>query len=110
MPQITGHWEEIVGDQFVVEQRAYDPPAELARITESITKLNPGQKLVYDQILASVLRSDSQGRPQGNPFFVHGPEGTGKSFTWNTLAASCRGRSLTVLCVVFSRICLSHSH
>ena len=81
MPQITGYWEEIVGNQFVAEQRAYDPPAKLARATENIARLNPGQKLVHDQILASVLRSDSQGRPQGRPSFVHGPGGTGKSFT-----------------------------
>ena len=104
MPQITGHWEEIVGNQFVAEQRAYDPPAELARATENIARLNPGQKLVHDQILASVLRSDSQGRPQGRPFFVHSLGGTGKSFTWNTLAASCRERSLIVLCVASSGI------
>ena len=65
----------------MVEQRAYDPPAELARVTENIVRLNPGQKLVHDQILASVLRSDSQGRSQGRPFFVHGLGGTGKSFT-----------------------------
>ena len=70
-----------VGNRFVAEQRAYDPHAELARATENITRLNPGQKLVHGQILASVLRSDSQGRPQGRPFFVHGPGGTGKSFT-----------------------------
>ena len=81
MPQIIGHWEEIVRNQFVAEQRAYDPHAELARVTENIARLNPGQKLVYDQILALVLRSDLQGRPQGRPFFVHGPGGTGKSFT-----------------------------
>ena len=34
----------------------------------------------------------------------NGPGGTGKSFTWNTLAASCRGRSLIVLCVASSGI------
>ena len=42
---------------------------------------NPGQKLVHDYILASVLRSDSQRRPQGRPFFVHSPGGTKKSST-----------------------------
>ena len=56
MPQVTGHWEEIVRNWFVAEQRAYDPDAELARATQNIARLNPGQKLVHDQILASVLR------------------------------------------------------
>ena len=88
----------------MAEQRAYDPPAELVRVTENIARLNPGQKLIYDQILASVLRSDSQGRPQGRHFFVYGPGGTGKLFTWNTLAASCRGGSLIVLCITSSGI------
>ena len=60
--------------------------------------------MVHDQILASILRTDSQGRPQGRPFFVHGPGETGKSFTWNTLTNFCRGRSLIVLCIASSGI------
>ena len=62
----------------MAEQRAM---IQLPRATVNITRLNPGQRLVYGQILASVLRTDSQGRPQGRPFFVHGPGGTGKSLT-----------------------------
>ena len=58
LPQITGHWAEIVGNQFVTEQRAYDPAAKLAKATQNIARLNPGQRLVHNQILALVLRSD----------------------------------------------------
>ena len=58
MPQVTGHWEEIVRNQFVTEQRAYDSATELARAIQNLTRLSPGQRLVHDQILASVLRRE----------------------------------------------------
>ena len=40
----------------------------------------------------------------GGQFFVNGPGGMGKSFTWNTLGHSGRGRNLIVLCVASSGI------
>ena len=82
----------------------YNPETELAKVAENISKLNPEQKLVHDEILASVPRKDAQSRPQGKSFFVNGPGGCGKSFTWNPIASSCRGCSLIVLCVASSGI------
>ena len=99
MPQFTGPWQQIEGNPFIAEQMAYDPSVERQSAAENIARLNPGQKSVHDQIFTSALRRDTQGRPQGSLFFVNGPGGTGKSFTWNTLASSCRARSLIVLCV-----------
>jgi hypothetical protein len=61
MPQVTGHWEEMVGNRFLAEQRDYDLSAELAHAAENISRLNPGQKVVHDQILASVTQTDAQG-------------------------------------------------
>ena len=43
----------------------YNPESELEKAAENIAELNPEQKLVPDEILASVLRTDVQGRPQG---------------------------------------------
>ena len=97
MPQVTGDWEQLVGNRFIAEQMDYNPETELAKAAEKISKLNPEQKLVHDEILASVLRTDAQGRPQGKIFFVNGLGKCGKSFTWNTIASSCTGHSLIVL-------------
>lgn len=47
---------------------------------ENIAKLNEGQRQAHDTILNAVKSR------QGGLFFVHGPGGTGKSFTWDTLA------------------------
>jgi hypothetical protein len=76
MPQVTGRWEEMVGNRFLEEQRDYDLCAELANAAENIARLNPGQKVVHDQILASVTQTDAHGKPCGRPFFVNGPGGT----------------------------------
>ena len=75
MPQVTGDWEQLVGNRFIAEQMDYNPETELAKAAENIAKLNPEQKLVHDEILASVLRADAQGKPQGKIFFVNGPGG-----------------------------------
>ena len=81
MPQLTGHWEDIVGNHLVEEQLDYDDGAELERASVNIAKLNGYQKQVHDQILNPALAKDAHGRQCGSLFFVNGPGGTGKSFT-----------------------------
>jgi len=79
MPQIIGHWEDIVGNHFIAEQRNYNPDGQLEMASANIARLNPGQKLVHETILNSTLSRE------GGLFFVNGPGGTGKSFTWTHL-------------------------
>ena len=104
IPHFTGDWDDIVGNHLVAEQLDYDQLIELERASLYISKLNTCQKQVHDLILNSVQAKDSEGRQQGSLFFVNGPGGMGKLFTWNTLAHSCRGRGLIVLCVASSGI------
>jgi hypothetical protein len=98
MPQIMGQWQDVIGNRFIAEQRDYDPVTEQEQATINIAMLNPEQKRVYDEIFHSATNGE------GGLFFVNGPGGTGKSFTWNTLAYSIRGRSLIVLCIASSGI------
>jgi hypothetical protein len=56
------------------------------------------QRQAHDRILQSVVEK------RGDLFFLNGPGGTGKSFTWNTLAHSIRAQGLIVLCVASSGI------
>jgi hypothetical protein len=51
IPQVTGHWDEVVGNRLVAEQRAYDPEMEMHQADETVAKLNEGQRLAHDQIL-----------------------------------------------------------
>ena len=92
MPQVTGHWEDIVGNHLVAEQQDYDSNAKLKKASLNIAKLNAGQRHVHDKILNSALAKN------GGQFFVNGPGGMGKSFTWNTLGHSGRGINLSPLC------------
>ena len=98
MPQIMGQWQDVIGNRFIAEQQDYDPVTEQEKATINIAMLNPEQKHIYDEIFHSATNGE------GGLFFVNGPGGTGKSFTWNTLAYSIRGRSLIVLCIASSGI------
>ena len=71
----------------------YDSNAELEKASFNIVKLNADQRHVHDKVLNSALAK------KGGQFFVTGPGGIGKSFAWNTLSHSGRGRNLIVLCV-----------
>ena len=98
MPYARRSWQSISPNLLIAVQQDYDPSTELALAQENIARFNPGQKTVYDQILASVMNAD------GKLYFVHGPGGTGKSFVWNTLAHGCRANGKIVLCVASSGI------
>jgi len=105
MAQVQGDWGQMTINHLISEQRDYNPEDEMAMATESIASLNAGQRVAHDTILESVLASRvPQCRPQGRLFLVHGSGGVGKTYLWNTLGHSGRGRSIIVLCVASSGI------
>jgi chromosomal replication initiation ATPase DnaA len=73
-----------------------DEQAALA--AENIPRLNQGQRAAFDEIVKAV---DEQ---SGKTFFLHGPGGTGKTFTYNIICYHFRSQGKIVVCVASSGI------
>ncbi|GJR71556.1 putative reverse transcriptase domain-containing protein [Tanacetum coccineum] len=58
--------------------------------------LNPEQRLVYNKVIESVHSESSQF------YFIHRPEGTGKTFVYKTIIAKLRSSQKIVLAVAYS--------
>ena len=64
---------------------------------ENIPYLNQGQRAAFDEIVKAI---DEQ---SGKTFFLHGPGGTEKTFTYNTLSYHFCSQGKIVLCVAGGR-------
>ncbi|HEV7738154.1 MAG TPA: AAA family ATPase [Chlamydiales bacterium] len=99
MLQIVHHWDEVEGNRYIIEQRAYNPETEAQQAQHNIALLNASQRRVFDTVFDTAM-----GRSEQKLFFVNGPGGTGKSFIWSTLAHALRAEGKIVLCVASSGI------
>jgi hypothetical protein len=99
MPVVQGNWEPFVErNRFIAEQLSYDVEAQARESTASLAAMNEEQRSAYDAVLASV-HSDNR-----KLFFLQGPAGTGKTFTYKALCYALRAQSKIVLCVASSGI------
>jgi hypothetical protein len=100
MPAIQNQWNEIETNRYLREQRIYDRDVERRKAEENIPRLNREQRQAFDTIRAAAMGTATNRKL----FFLNGPGGTGKSFTWATLAHSLRAEGKIVLCVASSGI------
>jgi hypothetical protein len=98
MPLPQNNWAAAVGNRLIADQRSYDMDEQTQLAVQRIPTLNSGQRSVFDSIVAAI---NSQ---SGQPFFLHGSGGTGKTYVYNTLCYFLRGQGKTVLCVASSGI------
>ena len=98
MPLPQMDWNLAVGNRLIADQRSYDINQQTQLTTQRIPTLNNGQRAAFDAIVTAVeIRS-------GKPFFLHGPEGTGKTYVYNTLCYFLRGQRKFILCIASSGI------
>lgn len=113
-------WRGMEGNALLQEQRSYNPVDQRRQADERIPLLNEAQRHAFDTILSSVLTPDNPDDPSSKVsfnsfpnkifltfykiFFLHGPAGTGKTFTYNTLCFALRAEGCIVLCVASSGI------
>lgn len=94
-------------NQSTIEQ--YDSRAELEKANESILQLNREQFHIFKWIMNKLYPEESsewQGEnnilTNENLFFVDAAAGTGKTFLYNTIIASIRGREDIAVAYAFS--------
>ena len=97
LPFPVGNWAELLGNPLIREQR-YNVDEQAALAAENIPHLNQGQHAAFDEIVKAVNENS------GQTFFLHGPGGTGKTFTYNILCYHFRSQGKIVLCVASSGI------
>ena len=98
LPASHNDWNVLLGNQFLLEERSYDPVSELQSLLSCLPMLNTEQRHAFNTILDSVL----QHLPR--MFFVEGAAGAGKTFLYTSLCHALRSRELIVLCVASTGI------
>lgn len=98
MPLPTTNWNIVTGNKLIWEQRQLQHTERTKVAHENRVQLNCEQCVAYNVIVESVANQD------GKIFFLNGPAGTGKTFVYNTIAATCRSRGAIVIMVASSGI------
>ena len=93
-----GLWEGLEGNRLIREQRAFDAEEQQQLAAENIAKMNGEQAEAFNTVKTAIYENNPQ------MFFLHGPAGTGKTFTYKTLCYALRGDGKIVLCVASSGI------
>lgn len=89
---------KIDGNMLMHEHKQLELAIKQPELRRNITSLNQEQLLAYTKITESVEKRD------GRMFFLNGSAGTGKTFLYDTVAASCQLKSDIVLTVASSGI------
>ncbi|KAI9126313.1 hypothetical protein K1719_002734 [Acacia pycnantha] len=83
---------------LILQEMNYNKHKEIEESKRLQTMMTEEQKVVFDEIM------DAVSSKKGGFFFVHGFGGTGKTFIWNALTSSIRGKGGIVLNVASSGI------
>ncbi|PWA70214.1 hypothetical protein CTI12_AA291210 [Artemisia annua] len=86
-------------NRLVRETLDYDMKKSKLEHQQLHSLLNPEQYLIYEEVIESV--HDKQ---KGNFYFVYGPRGTGKTFSYKTIISRLRSERMIVLVVASSGI------
>ncbi|XP_026409736.1 uncharacterized protein LOC113304815 isoform X1 [Papaver somniferum] len=93
MPQHTGEWSRIVGNRLLWEQRELQFEIQESVVDSNVNKFNTEQRNAFKTITDSVVNNI------GRTFFLNGSAGSGKTFVYNTLAATRKSKGDVVLTV-----------
>ena len=91
-------WAGVQGNRLIADQLAFNVEVQNQKAQEYLAKLNPEQRHAFDTIKAAIFDNNPQ------MFFLHGPAGTGKTFTYMTLCYVLRAALKIVLCCASSGI------
>lgn len=95
LPELT---EVATGNRLLTEESSYDMQKLMALVDENVPKLNESQRAVYDAVLHSVTAKEPA------IYFLDGPGGSGKTFTYSTILATLRSQGKICLATASSGI------
>ena len=87
----------MVGNKLIADQLSYDNEEQTGLANQRIPTLNNGQCAAFDAIVNAVKTKS------GQTFFHYGPEGTGKTYVYNTVCYFLHGQGKIVICVASSK-------
>ncbi len=93
--------EEQPASHLIREFTSFSTHEQGEKASQNLQLMNSDQRDVYDEVMAAVA---NPGSARKTVFFIDGPGGTGKTFTYNTLAATLRSQNQTVIAVATSGI------
>src|SRR6266571_591226 len=98
MPQVQQEWAAAVQNPLIACEQDYDTEQQTQLAEQRIPLLNHNQRSAFDLIMQAIEAKS------GQCFFLHGPDGTGKTFVYNTLCPSLHSKVKIVICVASSGI------
>ncbi|GJY05975.1 DNA helicase [Tanacetum coccineum] len=85
-------------NKLLMEEKNYNRELLMQDVVQSIPKLNPKKRKIYDMIMNACTRNEQK------LLFIYGHGETGKTFMWKTLISSMRSQGKIVLAVASSGI------
>ncbi|PWA83023.1 hypothetical protein CTI12_AA173420 [Artemisia annua] len=87
-----------LNNRLLMEEKNYNRPLLAQERDDSVPKLNPAQKRIYDLIINTYTANRQE------LIFVYGHGGTGKTFLWKTVISALRSEGKIVLAIASSGI------
>ncbi|GKB61871.1 ATP-dependent DNA helicase PIF1-like protein [Tanacetum coccineum] len=100
LPQINPTLLTNLDNRLIREALAFDVNKSKVEHEQLHSMLNPGQRLIYEEVIESVHND------RGQFYFIHGPGGTWKTFLYKTIIVRLRSAQMIVLVVASSGIAL----
>lgn len=86
------------GNRLIIEETSYDQQKLEAAVNENVPRLNDSQRAVYNAVIGAVAAKEPA------VFFLDGPGGSGKTFTYSTILATLRSQGSICLATASSGI------
>ena len=99
LPEYPEYDAEEFKNRALRQALAFDPGTEAALADEGVPRLSDEQRAVFDAVMSAVIAPATDA--SGNCFYVDGPGGTGKTFLYESLIHTVRGKgSICLACAI----------
>ena len=102
LPEYPDYDAEEFKNRALRQAMAFDPGTEADLSDERVPRLSEEQRAMFDAVMVAVMAPAAN--PRGNCFYVDGPGGSGKTFLYEALIHTVRGKGMISLACAISGI------
>jgi len=102
LPEYPDYDPEEFKNRALRQAMDFDPATEADLAAERVPRLSDEQQAVFHAVMSAVTAPAAN--PRGNGFYVDGPGGSGKTFLYEALIHSVRGKGMISLACAISGI------
>ena len=102
LPEYPDYDAEEFKNRALRQAMAFDAGTEADLADERVPRLSDEQRAVFDAVMSAVMAPAVN--PRGNGFYVDGPGGSGKTFLYEALIHTVRGKGMVSLACAISGI------